>query len=72
MMPWEDVSVQLIDTPPITADYMDSYLHGLIRASELAVLLVDLESDNGIERVSGSAGAACTNQDPAGGDIVPR
>jgi uncharacterized protein len=49
MMPWEDVAVQLIDTPPITADYMDSHLHGLIRAADLALLLVDLENDNGIE-----------------------
>ena len=50
MMPWEDVAVQLIDTPPITADYMDSHLHGLIRAADLALLLVDLGSDNGIEQ----------------------
>jgi uncharacterized protein len=50
MMPWEDVAVQLIDTPPITADYMDSPLHGLIRAAELVLLLVDLENDNGIEQ----------------------
>ncbi len=49
MMPWEDVTVQLIDTPPITADYMDSLLHGLVRAADLALLLVDLASDNGIE-----------------------
>lgn len=50
MMPWEDVAVQLIDTPPITADYMDSHLHGLIRAADLALLLVDLEGDGGIEQ----------------------
>jgi ribosome-interacting GTPase 1 len=50
MMPWEDVHVQLIDTPPITADYMDSHLQGLIRAADLALLLVDLESDGGIEQ----------------------
>jgi ribosome-interacting GTPase 1 len=50
MMPWEDVTVQLIDTPPITADYMDPLLHNLIRAAELALLLVDLESDDGIEQ----------------------
>jgi len=50
MMPFEDVFVQLIDTPPITADYMDSHLHGLIRAADLALLLVDLESDDGIEQ----------------------
>src|SRR5271157_5014873 len=50
MMPWEDVAVQLIDTPPITADYFDPYLHNLIRAAELALLMVDLESDGGIEQ----------------------
>ncbi|MCE5268956.1 MAG: 50S ribosome-binding GTPase [Planctomycetaceae bacterium] len=50
MMPWEDVAVQLIDTPPITADYMDTHLQGLIRAADLALLLVDLESDDGIEQ----------------------
>jgi uncharacterized protein len=50
MMPFEDVFVQLIDTPPITADYMDAYLHGLIRAADLALLMVDLESDDGIEQ----------------------
>ena len=53
MMPWEDVTVQLIDTPPITADYMDSHLHGLIRAADLALLMVDLGDDNGIELCQG-------------------
>ena len=42
--------MQLIDTPPITADYMDPHLHGLIRAADLALLMVDLESDGGIEQ----------------------
>jgi ribosome-interacting GTPase 1 len=49
MMPWEDVMVQLIDTPPITADVLEPYLQGLIRGADLAVLLVDLGSDEGIE-----------------------
>lgn len=49
MMSWEDVSVQLIDTPPITTDYMDTNLHNLIRAADLALLMVDLDSDAGIE-----------------------
>ena len=49
MMPWEDVNVQLIDTPPVTADFMDNPLHGLIRAADLAILVVDLGSDDGIE-----------------------
>lgn len=50
MMPWQDVMVQLIDTPPITADFMESYMHGLIRSADLALLLVDLGADEGIEQ----------------------
>ena len=45
MMAWEDVTVQLIDTPPITADFMDPSLHGLIRPADLALLMVDLAND---------------------------
>jgi uncharacterized protein len=50
MMPWEDVTVQLIDTPPITADFMDPNLHGLIRPADLVLLMVDLENDSGVEQ----------------------
>jgi hypothetical protein len=50
MMPWEDVSVQLVDTPPITADFFEPSMHGLIRGADLALLLVDLGSDDGIEQ----------------------
>src|SRR5918912_3965519 len=34
MMDWEDVKVQLIDTPPITADYLESYMAGMVRAAD--------------------------------------
>jgi ribosome-interacting GTPase 1 len=51
MMPWEDVMVQLIDTPPITADILEPYHQGLIRGADLTILLVDLASDDGIEQV---------------------
>lgn len=50
MMPWEDVTVQLIDTPPITADYLESNTYGLIRAADLVLLLVDLGADEGVEQ----------------------
>ncbi|MEX0713290.1 MAG: GTPase [Pirellulales bacterium] len=50
MMPWEDVSVQLIDTPPITRDFLEPYMQGLVRAADLALVLVDLGSDDGIEQ----------------------
>lgn len=51
MMPWEDVYVQLIDTPPITAEFMESYMHGLIRSADLALLVVNLGEDDGIEQI---------------------
>jgi uncharacterized protein len=51
MMPWEDVMVQLIDTPPITRDVLDPNLLGLIRGADLALLMVDLGDDEGIEQV---------------------
>jgi len=50
MMPWEDVMVQLIDTPPITKDYLETYMQGMIRGADLALLLVDLGSDEGVEQ----------------------
>jgi ribosome-interacting GTPase 1 len=49
MMPWEDVMVQLIDTPPITADIFDPVTQSLIRGADLALLLVDLGADEGID-----------------------
>jgi hypothetical protein len=51
MMPWEDVMVQLLDTPPITADIFDPVTQGLIRGADLALLLVDLGSDDGLDGV---------------------
>ena len=51
MMPWEDVNVQLVDTPPITADVLEPYLLNLVRAADLAILVIDLGSDDGIEAV---------------------
>jgi ribosome-interacting GTPase 1 len=50
MMPWEDVTIQLIDTPPITSDYLDTSTQGLIRGADLTLLLVDLGSDDGVEQ----------------------
>ena len=47
MMDWEDTRVQLIDTPPITADYLEGYLSSMIRASDGCVLVVDLGDDDG-------------------------
>src|SRR3954452_5313933 len=47
MMEWEDARVQLIDTPPITADYLEGYLSSMVRSGDAAVLVVDLGDDDG-------------------------
>lgn len=47
MMDWEDVRVQVIDTPPVNADYLEGYLSSLVRAADAAVLVADLGDDDG-------------------------
>lgn len=47
MMEWEDVRVQMIDTPPITADFLEGYLSSMVRNADAAVLLLDLGDDDG-------------------------
>ena len=46
MMDWEDVKIQLIDTPPITADFMEGYLSSMVRSADAALLMVDLADDD--------------------------
>jgi len=41
MMAFEDVSIQLIDLPPLTAEYTEGWVYGLIRAADLALLVVE-------------------------------
>jgi ribosome-interacting GTPase 1 len=46
MMPWEDVRVQLIDLPPIAADFMEPWVPSIIRAADSALLVADLGDDD--------------------------
>jgi small GTP-binding protein len=47
MMDWQDVKVQLIDTPPITPDFMEPYVSSIVRAADAAILMLDLGDDDG-------------------------
>jgi ribosome-interacting GTPase 1 len=47
MMDWEDVHVQLIDLPPVTADFLEPYVTSLTRAADAALLFLDLSDDDG-------------------------
>ncbi len=46
MMLFEDCPIQLIDLPPIAADFFDPTVLGLIRGSDVVLLVVDLGSDS--------------------------
>jgi ribosome-interacting GTPase 1 len=47
MMDYEDVRVQLIDLPPITGDFLESYIASMVQAADAALLFVDLGDDDG-------------------------
>lgn len=45
MMPLENIQIQLIDTPPLSREYVEPELLDLIRRSDMMLLLVDLLTD---------------------------
>ena len=47
MMDYEDVRVQLIDLPPITADHYEPFITDITRAADAALLFLDLADDDG-------------------------
>jgi ribosome-interacting GTPase 1 len=51
MMPFGGVQIQLVDTPPITAEYYDGWQGGLVRRSDIALLVADLGDDGLLEQV---------------------
>lgn len=52
MMPWQDVLVQLIDTPPVTEQHLEPYLTGFVRSADLVVLCFDGSSDDAPEQTA--------------------
>ncbi len=50
MMAWEDVALQLIDTPPITDSHFETYLLNIVRTADLVLLAFDGGSDDAPEQ----------------------
>lgn len=46
MMPFEDVQVQLVDTPAVTAEHCESYMPNLVRAADGIVFVADPQADD--------------------------
>jgi ribosome-interacting GTPase 1 len=51
MMLFENIQIQLVDTPPIGADFMEPWLAGIIRNANLVSLVVDLGSEKMVNDV---------------------
>jgi uncharacterized protein len=47
MAEWEDVRIQLIDMPPITAEFYEPYVTDLTGSADAAILMLDLADDDG-------------------------
>jgi ribosome-interacting GTPase 1 len=47
MMDWQDVQVQLVDLPPVTADFLEGYVSSMVRSADAALLVLDLGDDDG-------------------------
>lgn len=45
MMKHEDVSIQLVDTPPITADFAPIGMVNALRSADIVVIVIDLSGD---------------------------
>ncbi len=45
MMPMENIQIQLIDTPPLSKEFVDPEMMDLIRRCDLVLLMVDLQTD---------------------------
>ena len=47
MMEWQDIRVQLIDLPPVTAEFLEPFVTSMTRSADAVLLLVDLADDDG-------------------------
>ncbi len=51
MVPYEDVLIELVDTPPVTEDYMHGQVLGIVRSADAVAIVADLASDSLIDDI---------------------
>lgn len=51
MMPYQDIFVQLVDTPPVTLEIIPPGLTGLLRNADALLIVVDAGSDDCLEQL---------------------
>ncbi len=51
MIPYENIHIQLVDMPPIDADFYEPWMGGIIRQADYNLIVVDLGSDDLLDEV---------------------
>ncbi|MGQ9632437.1 MAG: GTPase [bacterium] len=51
MMDYEDIQIQLVDTPPIAPGFVEKWLTEIVRRADGALLVVDLSSDDLLDQI---------------------
>jgi len=51
MMPFENIKFQLVDTPPITEEFIEPWLPEIIKYADYVILVVDLGSEDILEEM---------------------
>ncbi len=67
MMPFQDIGFQLVDLPPLSADYVEPWVYDLIRGGDMAWLVVSIQAPLvGLEVVESLLGTRGITLYPAG------
>lgn len=51
MMPYENIQIQLIDTPSISETFYESYIHEIVKNADATVIFIDLQSSLVLEEL---------------------
>ena len=51
MLPWEDIQFQLVDLPPVSAEYMESWLVNALQPADGVLLVIDVDEPDCLEHV---------------------
>lgn len=51
MMPYQDIFIQLVDTPPVTEEIVPAGLSGTLRNADILLVLVDTANDDCLEQL---------------------
>jgi small GTP-binding protein len=78
MIPYRDIQIQLVDCPPVTADFIHMHLLSLVRGADAVLLVADLSQDTLLDDIDVILEAFSSrhirfvkNKEDSGRDAIP-